>query len=257
LSTALILRIERGSTSNGPGSRTVVYLKGCPLSCLWCHSPEAQSFEPEPFETESGIETKGVSAELDDIMDIVMQDFPTYNETGGGLTITGGEPLAQFDFVMELCQRAMKEGVHTTIETGGFASTEELLMLAPFVDLFLFDFKESDDERHIFFVGESRKQILTNLIALDNTGVDIILRCPIIPEHNDRYEHFAAIAHTANTLHNISEIHLIPYTPEGAAKAKALGRKYEINYHSTPTEEEVANWIATLKAETFVPVRVG
>jgi len=254
--TGLILNIERGATNDGPGLRTVVFMKGCPLSCLWCHNPESQSFSPEPFTTENGVETRGTEMTVDEVMDIVLKDIAYYNQSGGGLTVSGGEPLAHLDFVTELLRRAMEKGIHTAIETSGYASTDELLSLVPYVDLFLYDFKESDDERHLQTVSVSRKQILTNLIALDNAGADIILRCPIIPNYNERPDHFSAIAHTANILHNISEIQVMPYHPMGASKARAIGRAYEID-SPFPTEEQIEQWIACIKNETFVPVKRG
>jgi len=283
-----VLSIERCSLHDGPGLRTTVFLKGCPLSCLWCHNPESQAFKPELYFLEekcvscglcesicenrkdcsacgkcvsacpkSALEIKGVFMTAQDVMDVVLKDVKYYEHSGGGLTISGGEPLAQFEFTYELLRLANEKNIHTCIETSGHASTEKMLALLPYVDLFLFDFKESDDDKHKKFVGVSRDLINKNLQAIDKAGAKIVLRCPIIPTCNVRDEHFAAIAATANNLENILEINIMPYHPMGASKSARIGQIYQLGDLGFPTEEEIEGWVRKVGVGTEVAVKRG
>ena len=297
--TGLVLSIERCSLHDGPGLRTTVFLKGCPLSCLWCHNPESQSFKPELYffdekctycglccaacvnhqinEKEhfinrndcntcgkcvsvclqSALEIKGIVMPVHDVINVALKDIQYYKQSGGGLTLSGGEPLAQFDFTTELLRQAKENGLHTCFETSGYAPTERLLLLVPYVDLFLFDFKESNDDKHKKITGVSNKLIMENLFAIDKAGAKIILRCPIIPACNEREDHFNAIAETANTLRNIIEVNIMPYHPMGASKAKRIGRRDTFSDMSFPKDEQIKSWIQKVGSGTKVTVRRG
>ena len=299
MKTGTVLSIERCSLHDGPGLRTTVFLKGCPLSCLWCHNPESQSFKPELYyfdekcvhcglcaaacdnhtinETEhlinreacsacgkcvyacpqSAFELKGTAMSVQDVIDVVLKDERYYKQSGGGLTLSGGEPLAQFDFALALLAAAKENGLNTCLETSGHAPTERLLAIMPYVDLFLYDFKESDDDNHKKFTGVSHALIMENLFAIDKAGAKIVLRCPIIPTYNQRDEHFIAIADTANGLHNILEINIMPYHPMGASKANRVGREYPIPDIGFPTEEQIDGWIESVSQKTGVTVKKG
>jgi pyruvate formate lyase activating enzyme len=249
----LVFSIERGATHDGPGLRTAVFLKGCPLRCLWCHNPESQAFTPEAYETDDGTEMKGKEMTAEEVLCTVRKDKKFYEKSGGGLTLSGGEPLAQITFTREILRMAKDEGIHTCMETSGFAPTEDILSLVPYVDLFLFDFKESDDERHKKFTGVSRELILKNLSAINDAGAKIILRCPIIPGYNDRAEHFHAISQALITFPQIIKLNLMPYHAMGASKAKRLGRKYKMPDIKTPTDEQVKEWISIINEAIPVP----
>ncbi|MCL2285157.1 MAG: glycyl-radical enzyme activating protein [Firmicutes bacterium] len=294
-----VLSIERCSLHDGPGIRTTVFLKGCPLSCLWCHNPESLSFKPELYYfeekcihcglcgticdnhsvnegshilnredcdvcgkcadacTQSAFEVKGTLMQAQDVMDIVMKDEKFYKQSGGGLTISGGEPLAQYEFTLELLRLAKENGLHTCIETCGFAPTDRLLSIVPYVDLFLYDFKESNEDRHKEFTGASNRLIIDNLFAIDKAGAKVILRCPIIPTCNDRDGHFTAIAQMANTMCNIVEVNIMPYHPMGASKAMRIGREYRLADIGFPTDEQVDGWVKAAQQRTNVEVRKG
>ena len=294
-----VLSIERCSLHDGPGIRTTVFLKGCPLSCLWCHNPESLSFKPELYYFEekcihcglcgticgnhtanegshilnrkdcdacgkcvdaclqSAFEIKGTAMQARDVMAIVMKDEKFYKQSGGGLTISGGEPLAQYDFTIELLRLAKENGLHTCVETGGFAPTDRMLGLVPYVDLFLYDFKENNEDRHKEFTGASNRLIIDNLLAIDGAGAKVILRCPIIPTCNDRADHFAAIAQMANTLRNIVEVNIMPYHPMGASKAMRIGREYRLADIGFPTDEQADDWVKATQQGTNVEVRKG
>jgi len=297
--TGTVLSIERCSLHDGPGLRTTVFLKGCPLSCLWCHNPESLSFKPELYffnekcigcgtcQTicanhviyegtlttsrkdcsicgkcvsacpNAAFEIKGCIMSAQDVIGEVLKDVRYYESSGGGLTISGGEPLAQFEFTLELLRLAKENGIHTCVETSGHAATDRLLALVPYVDLFLYDFKESDDDNHKKFAGVSYSLIMDNLHALNNAGAKIILRCPIIPACNERLEHFSAIAATANALCNITEINIMPYHPMGASKAARIGREYTMPDMEFPTDTQIDGWIQAVSRETNTAVRQG
>lgn len=262
-----IFNIQRFSTSDGPGIRTVVFMKGCPLNCAWCHNPESKSKAIEIFYkselciacgactnvcTANGhaltggthlfdrekcvrcgkcaeiccsnaLELCGEEKTAKEIMDIVLQDKPFYDESGGGITLSGGEPLLQYDFTRSLLKCAKQHGLHTAVETCGF-SNKDLSALHDFVDLWLYDVKVFPEEEHIKYTGVSNKVILDNLHLLNGMGAKIVLRCPIIPDINMSSPHFTAIADLANALDNVIAIHLEAYHPLGLSKAEQLGK---------------------------------
>ena len=294
-----VFNIQKFSINDGPGIRTTVFLKGCPLRCIWCHNPESNEAHPELFydprkcigclgcasvcpkgchfkdgemhvfdrtncircgacaevcPTES-LEMTGSEKTVADVMAEVMKDKIFYDNSGGGLTVSGGEPLMQFDFTLALFKAAKEAGLHTCIETCGFAPKERLALLAPYIDIFLFDYKETDSALHKEFTGVPNETILENLFYLDSLGSKIILRCPIIPTKNNRPDHFTGIAETANRLKNILEIHIEPYHALGSGKASSLGKEYPLENLSMPDEETVLTWIDTISRETPVPVK--
>jgi pyruvate formate lyase activating enzyme len=189
-----------------------------------------------------------------DVVDIALKDSIFYRQSGGGLTVSGGEPLAQHGFLLEILRLAKENGLHTCVETSGHAPTERLLSIVPYVDLFLYDYKESDDEKHIKSTGVPQKLIIDNLSAIDKAGAKTILRCPIIPNMNDREAHLHAIAETANGLRNIVEVNIMPYHPMGQSKAKRIGREYVLSEQGFPTDGEVVGWIERVKEKTDVAI---
>jgi len=205
----------------------------------------------------SAIEIKGQIKTAQDVIAEVLKDARYYKSSGGGMTISGGEPLAQLDFTLELLRLAKENNIHTCIETSGHGAKAKLLAIVPYVDLFLFDFKESDDTNHKKFTGVSRELIAQNLQALNDADAKIILRCPIIPTCNERAEHFSAIAKVANELRNIIEVNIMPYHPMGAPKAARIGREYEMPEIPFPTDEQIDEWVNAVARETEKMVRLG
>jgi len=194
---------------------------------------------------------------VQEIITIVMKDIRYYEQSGGGMTISGGEPLAQYDFTLELLKTAKENGLHTCIETSGFSPKEKILNCLPYIDLFLFDYKETDENKHKEVIGASNKSILENLTAIDKAGAKILLRCPIIPGQNDRDDHFRAIAETANKMTNITEINIMPYHPMGASKAKRIGRTVPDHDRKFPTDDQITGWLEKIKENTNKPVIKG
>ena len=266
-----IFNIQRFCVNDGPGIRTTVFLKGCPLSCVWCHNPESQRFEPEilfykdkctgcgrckcvtaadrDFVCFNGAkEICGKTVSANEVTAEVLKDKPFYKNSGGGVTLSGGEPLAQYDFSLELLKKAKENGIHTAIETCGYAEKSKILEIAKYVDLFLFDCKETDPELHKKYTGVDNKIILDNLKALSNAGSKIILRCPIIPGFNDRAEHFKGISETAEKFIGIEHIEIEPFHPLGESKYSALGR--EVADIPVPSGKTVDKWIKQIGCGT-------
>ena len=159
-----------------------------------------------------------------EIVERVARDLPFFKHSGGGLTISGGEPLFQPEFTLEICKLAKKRGIHVCVETCGYGETEHLLTLQEYVDCFLFDYKIAKEHAKAY-LGIDDSLILTNLEKLSKTDVGIILRCPIIPEINDTEEHFLSIAELAQRTTNIQEIQLLPYHPLGVEKSRRIGKE--------------------------------
>ncbi len=264
--TATIFNIQRFSLFDGPGVRTVVFFKGCPLRCRWCHNPEGLSptqqimYNPERCigcgactETcglechaiKDGIHTYdrrrciscGRCAEVcysralttvgqvmtvDEIMETVLKDKAVYLESGGGLTLSGGEPLMQGDFAIALLNSAKSHGLHTCVETSGYGKTEVLTEMAEYVDLFLFDYKITGDETHRELCGMPQTPILNHLTLLDSLGAKVILRCPLLP-FNRNGDHAEGIARAALFHPCVTEVQIMPYHRLGIAKAEQLG----------------------------------
>jgi len=203
------------------------------------------------------LEIAGREMSIDEILTEVKKDSAFYAHSGGGMTVSGGEPLMQPEFTLALLKAAKESGLHTCIETCGFASEEAVLALTPYVDLFLWDVKETDSARHKEFTGVPNERILSNLRALNAAGASVVLRCPIIPGCNDRKEHLHAIAALAEELSGVQRVDVEPYHPLGKAKSESLGSTYALNELGFPPEEDVRAWIACIAEGTSKPVQKG
>lgn len=295
---AVVFDVQRFSLNDGPGIRTIVFLKGCPLNCIWCHNPESKSQRselmlyptkcigcgdcvsscPEGLHSfgENGqhiiarekcrrcgvcesacagaIKLCGKPMSVDEALHQVMKDSVFYANSGGGLTISGGEPLMQADFTQALLKSAKERGIHTAIETSGYAKWDVIESLADYVDLFLWDVKETDSKRHKQYTGVDNALILSNLHRLNDLGATVVLRCPIIPGYNDRKEHLEAIGKMAEELSCVERVDIEPYHPLGKSKAEALGRDYPLDDLTFPSDEAVKSWCETVARLTTKPV---
>lgn len=292
----MVFNIQKFCVNDGPGIRTTVFLKGCPLHCVWCHNPESQRIDPEVlfyaekcvgcrrcqavcpagchsfdegvhrFDREKcrqcfrctavrcdALARTGNPLSTREVLAEVEKDRVFYENSGGGVTLSGGEPLLQIDFATELLKTAKESGLHTAVETCGFCSEQNFARAATYTDLFLFDYKETDPEKHKTFTGADNQVILNNLSYLAQKKKAVILRCPIIPGFNDREEHFAGIAALAEQYDNIDHIEIEPYHPLGEGKNAALGK--EVHEIASPEKSEVAQWIDRIKAGTHKLVK--
>lgn len=239
--TGTVFDIQRAALHDGPGIRTVVFLKGCFLRCLWCHNPE--SWDPQPQlamrpGASGEIQNFGREMTVAEIMQIVLRDRIYYEESRGGITLSGGEPTLQFDFCRALLAAACEHNIHTCLDTSGHNSREAFTELLPLVDLFLFDFKLTDSQAHLRWTGAGNELILDNLNFLYRSGAGILLRCPILPGINDDREHFQAIAALNKKYPRLRGIEILPYHETGNYKFALLGMDNPNLPTHVPSEEE-------------------
>ena len=214
MTTGIVFDIQRCALHDGPGLRTTVFLKGCPLRCSWCHNPESQKFQPEVGQ--SG-KVYGRELTVEEVMETVLADRVFYESSGGGLTISGGEPTAQFEFTLALLQSAKAEGLHTLLDTSGQVSREHLASLLPWVDLFHYDWKITDPVDMLKYTGVNGEVIRNNLQWLREQGAQIILRCPIVPGVNDTEEHEKKLR-VFESSHDLQRVERLQYHAIGNAK---------------------------------------
>jgi pyruvate formate lyase activating enzyme len=190
----------------------------------------------------------------DAVMEEVLKDRVFYETSGGGITLSGGEPMTQFEFSRELLRRARAEGISTCVETCGVAPYARYREILDLVDLFRFDVKLLDSATHRRFTGKGNERILETLRRLDADGARLVLACPVIPGINDSPEHFAGIAALAESLTHAETIQLEPYHPLGTGKSIRLGQTPEFTLATFPAAETVRAWKAAIAAGTSVPV---
>jgi pyruvate formate lyase activating enzyme len=276
--TGYVFRIERFAVHDGPGIRTTVFLKGCPLRCTWCHSPESQKPEPELmlredrcircFEcfddctlgaiseingqpvvnpavcrwcgdcadgcpTDARVQAGSVMTESRVIQE-VERDTIFYDQSGGGVTFSGGEPMMQPEFLVRLLELCRSRRIHTAVDTCGAAPAEVLDRVADRTDLFLYDIKHLDDAAHRQATGASNRQILDNLRRLAARGANVRVRFPLIPDVNDDPDHVARLGRFLASL-GLSQVDVLPYHRAGSGKYAALGRAYPLDQIETPT----------------------
>jgi glycyl-radical enzyme activating protein len=266
--TGRIFDIQRFAIHDGPGIRTTVFFKGCPLRCLWCGNPESISADPSlsyqsakciacgqcqpackpgaiaadavgkallnrdrctrcgdcaPHCDPRALEMVGRDATVAEVMAVVLRDRAYYEQSDGGLTLSGGEPLAQPEFADALLCEAKGKDLHCAVETSGQAAWRDIERLRPMVDLWLYDFKETDPRLHLRYTGVAQGPILANLRQLHDAGAKILLRCPMIPQHNARREHLDGIVRLSHELPKLAGVELLPYYDLWRGKLQRFG----------------------------------
>lgn len=225
---ACIFNIQKFSLHDGPGIRSVVFFKGCPLRCYWCANPESQNAHPEEMfhPQKKKMQTVGKMQTVDQIMEEVLKDLPFYQESGGGVTLSGGEVLFQADFALDLLKALKAQNIHTAIETTGYCKADTFQEIAQYVDLIYFDIKHYDNEKHRQGMGVKQDIILQNLsYAIQHH--QIIVRIPIIPGYNDSLEDAKEFAKLF-TLYGVQNIELLPFHQFGEKKYEQLNRSYRL-----------------------------
>ena len=256
--TGRIFDIQRYSLHDGPGIRTIVFLKGCYLRCKWCCNPESQEYKIQEMTRAGKVEIMGRDVTVAEVMDEILKDRIYYARSGGGLTLSGGECMAQPEFA-EALLRAMHEfGFSTAIETTAFAHREVVQSLLPHVDHFLMDIKHMDSAKHKEFTSQPNEQILENAKYIAENANHLIIRVPVVPTFNDTPSEIAAIARFADSLPNVTEMHLLPYHRLGQDKYAGLGRTYLMDGIAPPTSEHMNLLLtAAQSASTKLHVQIG
>lgn len=238
----IIFRIKQYAIHDGPGIRTTVFFKGCPLDCWWCHNPEGIRMAPETCRSaaESGRkpETLGTRMTVEEILAAVEKDVIFYDESGGGVTFSGGEPLLQAEFLFTLLDACRQRDIHTTVDTSGYAPTDVFKKALAKADRLLFDLKLVDDAAHKKFTGVSNDLILSNFrAARENDKVRV--RFPVIPGITDNPENIDRLAQMAAVSGKIKRFDLLPYHRTAAAKYQRLGLVDRMNGTAAPTTEQL------------------
>ncbi|MBQ3066028.1 MAG: glycyl-radical enzyme activating protein [Clostridia bacterium] len=232
-----IFDIQKFSVHDGPGIRTIVFLKGCVLRCRWCCNPESQNWEIEGMIQNGVKKTVGRDITVGEVMTKVLQDKPYYRRSGGGLTLSGGETLCQPEFARALLLACRASGINTAIETTLCADYSVIESIAALVDTFLVDIKHMDSEKHRQFTTQPNDRILENAKRLASSGANMVVRVPVIPTFNDTPAELHAIAAFAHDTLKAKEMHILPYHRLGYDKYIGLGREYLMGDLPSPTKE--------------------
>ncbi|MFW6040431.1 MAG: glycyl-radical enzyme activating protein [Thermoplasmatota archaeon] len=294
-----IFDIKHFAVHDGPGIRTTVFFKGCPMECWWCHNPEGISMDNEIFFYESkcigcvkctdvcpksvivrkddiiqlnregctfcgrcseicptnALKIVGKEVTVDDVMEEILKSRIYYETSGGGITFSGGEPLMQPDFLKDLLTECKKEGIKCALDTSGFIPTDEMERLIDNIDLFLYDIKLLDDQKHKKYTGVSNRLVLDNLKTISEAGKEIIIRYPVIPGINDSEEDIDRLISLVSSLKNLKELDLLPYH-NVCEKYKRLGKKYRLSEAEAPSNKKMKQIKKRLEVEGL-KVKIG
>lgn len=222
--SGIVFSIEEFALNDGPGIRTTVFLKGCPLRCAWCHNPESWSREPQWLTKKGRKELCGYEIEADELAHKLQRDRDLYRDSGGGVTFTGGEPLMQAAFLTAVME--FLPDIHKAVETSGFAAPEAFAGVLEKADLMLFDVKLADPSAHKRFTGADNVPILTNLETLKESGKPFVARIPLIPGVNDTRENMEATAGLLSGAKGLRRVELLRYNKAAGAKYPMAGIPY-------------------------------
>ncbi len=262
----LIFSVKRYSLHDGPGIRVTIFMKGCPLSCWWCHNPEGISPYPETVLMTNKVgemefqeyEEAGKFYSIENILEILERERIFFRYSGGGVTFSGGEPVMQFDFLKEALKACKTNGYHTAVDTAGYSSAENFKALIPFTDLFLFDIKHLDEKVHMKYTGVSNAGILDNFRILLDSGRDIMIRIPVVPGFNDDEDHLNRLRLfiSENKRDNVKRINLLPYHRIGVSKYKKFNMPYKMDNVKQPSTQRMKE-LKEFFSATGIDTKIG
>lgn len=235
-----IFDIQRYSIHDGPGIRTIVFLKGCVMHCKWCCNPESQKYDIETMVVDGKEKIIGQDITVAEVMKTVEKDSAYYRRSGGGLTLSGGESLCQPEFAYALLTTAKQRGINTAMESMGCAPYETIEKILPSLDTYLMDIKHINAKKHEEFCGRDNLLMLENARKIAESGLTkLVIRVPVIPTFNDTVEEISDIARFADKLPGVEKIHLLPYHRLGQDKYQGLGRQYPMGDILPPENEHM------------------
>ena len=240
--TGIIADIQKFSLHDGPGIRTTVFFKGCNMHCPWCHNPETISCVPQQaFYREKCIGcghcsdcpagarvTVGTQRSAQSVFEEVFSDEAYYRRSGGGITLSGGEPLMQPEFALEILKLCRENGIRTAMETNLSLPFDRIAVLVPYMDTVYYDIKLMDDDAHRLYTGISNRTILENAGKLDETGISAVVRTPLIPGITDSRENIGQIAEFASRFRNIQYYELLNFNVLAPSKYELIGEEYKL-----------------------------
>lgn len=290
-----VFNIQKFSIHDGPGIRTIVFFKGCPLSCKWCSNPESQEFSTTILFDKSNciscgkcidicshnaisLQNKGLIDRdkcvncgtcsdicptgaltksgnihsVKEVLDEVTKDSVHFRRSGGGVTLSGGEPLSQPDYALSLILGAKERGLHTAMETTGVAPVEVLHRVIPHLDLVLLDIKSFYSQPMEEQVGTKSEVVLKNALIINRLAKELVIRVPVIPGFNADENSVKAIASFVTHLNKVQKIHLLPYHNYGQNKYSLLGKEYEISALNSPSKNEMEKYKSIVELFGFI-----
>lgn len=299
MNDSIIFNIQKFSIHDGPGIRTTIFFKGCPLECMWCHNPESQNYKMEilysgdkctlcrkcisvckqnaitlnnnrlvtdmdkcNFCGECNIycingcrQIAGKKHTIDGVVSEVLKDKIFYEESNGGVTLSGGEPLAYIDFAERLLERLQGNNIHTAVDTSGATSFDSLEKISKYTDLFLYDLKLMDDEKHKEYIGTSNKIIIENLKKLSKIHDNINIRLPIIEGVNADLGHINGVVNLIDGM-GIQYVNLLPYHDISQHKYNKLGRDYNSEIMTVPSDDKMNSFKELFELKGY-QVKIG
>lgn len=251
-----IFNVQRFSIHDGPGIRTIVFFKGCYMRCAWCCNPESQEYCIQEMIEGGKKKTVGKDVTVGELMPELLADTTYYHRSGGGITLSGGEILTQHEFARDLLCACKQNGLHTAVESTANASFDKIQEILPYVDLYLMDIKHMDTVKHKEYTTAGNELILQNAKRIAESGVQLIIRTPVIPTFNDTAAEIKAISKFAATLPGVKEHHLLPYHRLGQDKYAGLGRTYLMKDILPPSKEKM-EYLLSVAEESGLKCQIG
>ena len=251
-----IFNIQRFSIHDGPGIRSIVFFKGCYMRCAWCCNPESQSYDVQTMIENGKEKIVGQDVTVEEILPELLADMPYYRRSGGGVTLSGGEILAQPKFARDLLHACKENGLHTAVESTANAPFEVIEEILPYLDLYLLDIKHMNSAKHKEYTGASNELILENAKKIAQSGVELVIRTPVVPTFNDTAEEIKAISKFAASLQGVEEHHLLPYHRLGQDKYSGLSRNYALKEIQPPSSDKM-EYLLSVAQESGLKCQIG